>query len=72
MLERLEPGELGEKAVLHEKLLAGTRFLNDAVGHRDDLGGVLDRREAVRDHEGRAALHQFDQGVLDLLLALAV
>ena len=68
----LKAPEIGIGAVLVQKFSVRARFDNGAVRHDDDLGGVLDRREAVRDDEGRSTRHQANEGFLDVVFALRV
>src|SRR5262249_6238873 len=68
----LDAVELGVKTVDLEQLVVRALFVDEVVVEDDDLVGVLDRREAVRDRDGRAALHQVLEGVHDDLLRLRV
>ena len=55
-----------------EQLVVGAARGDRAVLEHDDLVGERDRREAVGDHERRAARHHLAQRELDLLLGRGV
>src|SRR5258708_40292598 len=54
------------KTLLVEELLVGAFFDDFAVVDDEDLVGVADGGEAVGDDEGGAALHEAQQGFLDV------
>ena len=55
LLGELELVEAAVDAVRGEELLVRAALAHDALVEHEDLLGVLDRREAVRDDDGRAA-----------------
>ncbi|GJC95043.1 hypothetical protein ColKHC_03869 [Colletotrichum higginsianum] len=59
-------------AVLREELVVGALFDDAAVGHDDDVVGVLDGRQAVGDGDGGAALGGDLEGGLHDALGLGV
>src|SRR5690606_33751441 len=64
-LQAVEAGVLPAEG---EQLLVAA-FLDDAAVNKDaDLVGVKNRRQAMRDDDRRAALHQPVEGNLDLVL----
>src|SRR6185503_15772452 len=64
--------ELAVAAAAREQLGVGAALDDAPALEHEDLVGRADGREAVRDHEGRAAAPQARERVLDVALALAV
>src|SRR3954468_15308159 len=64
-IAELRPLERSVRAVQRREL-GGRPALDDAaVLQHDDLVGVFDRRQAMRDHERRAVAHEFQQRFLE-------
>lgn len=72
LLMVLQGVQLVVPAVLGQQFLMGALLQNFAVGQHDDVVGVLDRGQAVGDHEhGADAAHLF-QRILNQQLGLGV
>ena len=68
----LERGEARVQSASGDERVVRALVDDAALVDDEDAVGVADRREAMRDHEGRAALHEPREGVLHGGLALGV
>ncbi len=59
-------------ALAAEEVAVGALFLDTVRSDDNDAVGVLDRRQAVGDHQRRAAFREFEQRLLDVPLGFGV
>ena len=64
--------QLGIDTVVFQQFGVGALFEDLAALHHQDMVGMLDRRQAMRDHQGGAIFHQVFHRMLDEAFRLGI